>query len=196
MKMSDENNIKLKVNHEKKYSIFQIAMNLTVTCLVSGTIIAGTYFITAPVAVKTAAKIKTDSMKSLVMDAQKFNPVKNKKEWFTAEKNGKIIAYVVPAESKGYGGAIKMLVSVTPQGKIINFDILESKETPGLGDNASKEPFKGQFKDKEAKDLEVVKDATKVDNIQAMTGATISSKAVTKGIKEAVEQVSQFVGGK
>ncbi|MBU3113746.1 FMN-binding protein [Clostridium lacusfryxellense] len=194
--MSDENNVMPKINHEKKYTIYQIAMNLTVTCLVSGAIIAATYFITAPVAVKTSAKIKTDSMKSLVMDAQKFNPVKNKKEWFTAEKNGKIIAYVVPAESKGYGGAIKMLVSVTTQGEIINFDILESKETPGLGDNASKDPFKSQFKDKSAKNLEVVKDVTKVDNIQAMTGATISSKAVTKGIKEAVEQVSQYVRGK
>lgn len=190
--MSDEN----KVKHEKKYSIFQIAMNLTVTCFVSGAIIAGTYFITAPVAAKTAANIKTEAMKSLVADAQKFNPVKNKKEWFTAEKNGKIIAYVVPAESKGYGGAIKMLVSVTPQGKIINFDILESKETPGLGDNANKDPFKNQFKGKGTKELEVTKDPTKVDQIQAMTGATISSKAVTKGIKEAVDQVSQYVGGK
>jgi len=194
--MSDENNIEPKVSHEKQYSIFQIAMNLTVACFVSGAIIAATYFITAPVAVKSAEKIKTDAMKSLVSDAQKFVPIKNKSEWFTAEKDGKIIAYVVPAESKGYAGSIKMLVSVTPQGKIINFDILESKETPGLGDNASKEPFKGQFKGKEVKNLEVVKDATKVDNIQAMTGATISSRAVTKGIREAVQQVVQFVGGK
>ena len=194
--MSDENNIEHDVKHNKKNSIFQIAMNLTVTCFVSGTIIAATYFITSPVAVKNAAELKTEAMRSLVTDAQKFNPVKNKKEWFTAEKNGKIIAYVVPAESKGYGGAIKMLVSVSPQGKIIDFDILESKETPGLGDNASKEPFKGQFKGKKTGDLEVVKDKTKVNNIQAMTGATISSKAVTKGIKEAVQQVTQFVGGK
>jgi len=190
--MSDEN----KINHEKKYSIFQIAINLTVTCFVSGAIIAGTYFITAPVAVVSAAKIKTDAMKSLVTNAQKFTPVKNKAEWFTAEKGGKVIAYVVPAESKGYGGKIKMLVSVTPEGKIIDFAILESAETPGLGDNASKDPFRNQFKGKETKDLTVVKDATKVDNIQAMTGATISSKAVTKGIKEAVQQVTQFVGGK
>ena len=194
--MSEENNIEPKALHNSEYSIFQIAINLTVACFVSGAIIAGTYFITAPVAVEKAAELKTQAMKSLVLDAQKFNPVKNKKEWFAAEKDGKIIAYVVPAESKGYGGAIKMLVSVTPQGKIIDFNILDSKETPGLGDNASKDPFKNQFKGKETKDLEVVKDKTKVDNIQAMTGATISSKAVTKGIKEAVEQVTQFVGGK
>ncbi|HEY8805524.1 MAG TPA: RnfABCDGE type electron transport complex subunit G [Clostridium sp.] len=194
--MSDENNIEPKVNHEKKYSIFQIAINLTVTCFISGAIIAATYFITAPVAVKTAEGIKTDAMKSLVKNAQKFDPVKNKKEWFAAEKDGKVIAYVVPAESKGYGGAIQMLVSVTPQGKIIDFNILESKETPGLGDNASKDPFRNEFKGKGTKDLVVVKDPTKVNNIQAMTGATISSRAVTKGIKEAVQQVTQFVGGK
>lgn len=194
--MSEENNIEPKALHNKEYSIFQIAINLTVACFVSGAIIAGTYFITAPVAVEKAAELKTQAMKSLVLDAQKFNPVKNKKEWFAAEKDGKIIAYVVPAESKGYGGAIKMLVSVTPQGEIIDFNILDSKETPGLGDNASKDPFKSQFKGKESKDLVVVKDKTKVDNIQAMTGATISSKAVTKGIKEAALQVTLFVGGK
>ncbi|MCB2293851.1 RnfABCDGE type electron transport complex subunit G [Clostridium algoriphilum] len=194
--MSDENNIDPKVNHEKKYSIFQIAINLTVACFISGAIIAGTYFITAPVSVKTAAKIKTDAMRSLVTNAQTFTAIKTKPDWFTAEKDGKIIAYVVPAESKGYGGAISMLVSVTPKGEVIDFNILESKETPGLGDNASKDPFRNQFKGKAVKDLEVVKDPTKVNNIQAMTGATISSKAVTKGIKEAVQQVTQFVGGK
>ena len=149
--MSDENNIEHNVKHEKEYSIFQIAINLTVACFISGAIIAGTYFITAPVAVEKAAKIKTDAMKSLVTDAQNFNPVKGKKEWFTAEKDGKVIAYVVPAESKGYGGAIKMLVAVTPEGKIIDFNILDSKETPGLGDNASKDPFKSQFKGKESR---------------------------------------------
>lgn len=194
--MSDDNNIEHKVNHSKEYSIFQIAINLTVACFVSGAIIAGTYFVTEPIAVKKAAELKTEAMKSLVSDAQKFIPVKNKTDWFTAEKDGKVVGYVVPAESKGYAGAIKMIVSVTPEGKIIDFDILESKETPGLGDNAGKDPFKGQFKGKKADDLEVVKDKTKENNIQAMTGATISSVAVTKGIKEAVEQVKQFVGGK
>ncbi|MBU3160361.1 RnfABCDGE type electron transport complex subunit G [Clostridium frigoris] len=194
--MSDENNIKPKVNHEKKNSIFQITINLTITCFISGLIIGVVYFFTAPVAVKTAAGIKTDAMKSLVVSAQKFNPVEGKQEWFTAEKDGKVIGYVVPAESKGYGGAIKMLVAVTPQGKIIEFTILESKETPGLGDNAGKDPFRNQFKGKAVKDLEVTKDPTKANNIQAMTGATISSKAVTKGIKEAVQEVTQFVGRK
>ena len=42
--MSDENNIEPKVNHEKKYSIFQITMNLTIACFISGAIIASSLF--------------------------------------------------------------------------------------------------------------------------------------------------------
>ena len=182
--------------HNKEYSVFQIAMNLTAACFISGAIIAVTYFITAPVAAEKVIMMKNDAMKALVKDAESFKPVKDKKDWFTAEKNGKVVAYVVPAESKGYGGAIKMLVSITPEGKIIDYDILVHNETPGLGDSANKQAFRSQFKDKNSEDLEVVKDKSKENNIQAMTGATISSKAVTKGIKEAVEKVTQFLGGK
>ena len=186
--MSDLNN--------KNYSIFEIAMNLTAACLVSGAIIAGTYFITAPIAAQNNELIKNKAMKELVTDADKFTPVKGKKQWYTAQKNGKVLAYVVESESKGFGGAIKMLVAVSPDGKVIDYNILSHKETPGLGDGTDKEPFKGQFKDKTVEALAVVKDPSDTENIQAITGATISSKAVTKGVKESVEKVEQYVGGK
>lgn len=179
----------------KHYSIFEIAFNLTAACFVSGAIIATTYFLTAPIAAEKAVIMKNDAMKTLVKDADAFKEVEGKKEWFAASKAGKIIAYIVPGESKGFGGAIRMLVAVTPDGKVIDYDILAHNETPGLGDNASKPSFKKYFKDKKAEDLVVVKDPTNTKNIQAMTGATISSKAVTKGVKEAVEQVVQL-GGK
>ena len=64
-------------------------------------------------------------------------------------------------------------------------------ETPGLGDNASKPKFSNQFIGKKAEDLEVVKVPTD-KNIQALTGATITSRAVTKGIREAVEEVTAY----
>jgi len=181
---------------EKNYSIFQIAMNLTAACFVSGAIIAGTYFVTHPIAEKKAAILKQDAMKALVKDADNFKEISGKTEWFEAQKGGETIAYVVPSESKGFGGAIKMLVAVSKEGKVVGYDIIAHNETPGLGDNANKEPFKGQVIGKEAEKLEVTKDPSKTDNIQAMTGATISSRAVVKGIKEAVEQVVEFAGGK
>lgn len=182
-------------HHEKQYSIVQIAMNLTAACFISGAIIATTYFITAPVAAKKAVITKQQTMKALV-DAENFKEISGKTGWYEAEKGGKVIAYVVPGETKGYGGAIKMMVAVTPDGKVIKYEILSHNETPGLGDNANKEPFKKQFVGKTAEDLVVTKDPSNTKNIQAMTGATISSKAVTKGVKEAVEEVDKFVGGK
>ncbi|MBI6873014.1 RnfABCDGE type electron transport complex subunit G [Clostridium aciditolerans] len=181
---------------EKHYSIFQIAMNLTAACFISGAIIAGTYFVTNPVAEKKAVEMKNKSMQGLVKDADKFKEIEGKKEWFEAQKGGKTIAYVVPSESKGFGGPIKMLVAVTPEGKVIDFTILAHNETPGLGDNAQKDSFRGMFKNKGAEDLEVTKDPSNKKNIQAMTGATISSRAVTKGVKEAVEEVTKYAGGK
>lgn len=180
----------------KDNSIFQVAINLVLTCLVSGLIIGVVYFITAPIAVQKNEMLKVQAMKALVSDAESFDPVGNKDQWFEAKKDGKVIAYVVPSESKGYGGTIKMLVAIGSDGKVIDYNILSSNETPGLGDNAAKEPFKSQFKGKKQEDLAVVKDPSNKENIQAMTGATISSKAVTLAVKNAVSEVTEFTGGK
>ena len=187
----------MSADHTKKeYSIFAIALNLMLACFVSGLVIATTYFFTAPLALEKAAITKTQVMKTLVTEADTFTPIDGKTEWFTASKNGQTIALVVPGESKGYGGKITMLVAVSPEGKVIKFEILKANETPGLGDGANKEPFKKQFTDKTSENLIVTKDPSNTKDIQAMTGATISSRAVTLGVKGAVDEVVQFEGGK
>ena len=73
----------------------------------------------------------------------------------------------------------------------MDYKILQANETPGLGDKAKDDKFRKQFEGKPAQQLEVVKVPTD-KNIQALTGATITSKAVTKGIKEAVEEVAAY----
>ncbi|MHC6179477.1 RnfABCDGE type electron transport complex subunit G [Clostridium sp. JNZ X4-2] len=179
-----------------KGSIFAITKNLTITCFISGIILAGIYYVTAPVAAQKQIQIKNDTMKVLVSNADDFKTVNGKKDWYSAQKGNKTIAYVVPAVTKGYGGDINMLVAVTPDGKVIDFNIISHNETPGLGANASQDSFRGQFKDKKSDNLTVTKDKSNKKNIQAMTGATITSRAVTKGVKEAVQQVTTFTGGK
>lgn len=179
-----------------KNSIFAITKNLTITCFISGIIIAAVYYVTAPVAAQKQIELNNNSMKALVSDANKFTKVNGKKDWYAAQNGNKTIAYVVPADSKGYGGTINMLVAVTPDGKVVDFSITNHNETPGLGANATKDSFRGQFKGKKAADLTVVKDKSNKKNIQAMTGATITSRAVTKGVKEAVSEVTTFTGGK
>lgn len=170
-------------------SIFKIASNLVAACFVSGLVIGAVYYVTAPIAAEKAELMKQESMRELVRDAESFQEVTGHEGWFAAQKGGETIAYIVPSESKGYGGKIKMLVAVTTDAKVIDFSILEHNETPGLGDNAQKPAFRKQFAEKGAKDLSVVKDPSNQTNIQAMTGATISSRAVTKAVREAVEAV-------
>jgi len=181
---------------EKEYTIFQITINLTLACLISGLIIAGTYFITNPIAMEKNKMLEQQAMKSLVTAADSFESVSGKTGWFTAEKEGKVIAYVVPSESKGYGGTIKMMVAVSIDGKVIDYNILAANETPGLGDNAGKDFFRDRIKGKKSDALIVVKDPSNKENVQALTGATITSRAVTKGVKEAVDEVVEFTGGK
>lgn len=180
----------------KEHSIFRIASNLAMACLVSGLVIGSVYYVTAPVAAQKAEMMKQDSMKALVQDADSFQPVDGHEGWFAAMKGGKAEVYIVPSETKGYGGRIRLLVAVTADGRVMDFNILEHNETPGLGDNAQKPAFRGQFAGKTADHLKVVKDRGNAEDIQAMTGATISSRAVTRGVKQAVEAVTAFTGGK
>lgn len=177
--------------HEKSDSVFKVGINLTLACLLSSAVIAGTYAVTAPIAAKTRIQLDNQARKALVADAQEFKAIDGKKGWYAALKDGKVIAYVVPTESKGYAGAINMLAAVSVDGKVIDYAILSHKETPGLGDKAEKPDFRKRFAGKAAENLEVVK-VPSDKNIQALTGATITSRAVTKGIKEAVEEVNAF----
>jgi Na+-translocating ferredoxin:NAD+ oxidoreductase subunit G len=183
-------------HHDSNSSILKIALNLTATCLISGVIIAGTYFVTAPVAAQKAVETKQNTMKALVPQADSFKEIEGKNAWYAAEKGGEIIAYVVPGETKGYGGAIQLLVAVSKEGTVIDYSCTKHNETPGLGDKATKSPFKDQFEGKSSANLVVTKDPSNKNDIQAMTGATISSRAFTKAVKQAVDEVVEFEGGK
>jgi len=181
-------------DHENKNSsIFKITLNLTAVCLVSGIIIAIVYYLTLATIERRQLEIRNSTMKNLVPNADNFIPAEKKTDWFKAVKKGELIAYIVPSESKGYGGIIKLLTAITPDGKVLNFSILDSKETPGLGDRASKEPFRSQFIGKSAENMIVTKDPGNKNDIQAISGATITSRAVTLGVKKAIIQINDFL---
>lgn len=172
-------------------NVVKVAANLTLACLFSGVIIAGVHTITAPEAARQKELAKTQAMQELVKDADQFTPIAGKNGWFEAKKGGKLLAVVLPSESKGYGGAIKLLVAVAPDGKVYDFKVLGHNETPGLGDNIKKPKFKDQFAGKSLEQLNVVKQPVSDGSaVEAITGATISSRAVTAAVREAVEAVA------
>jgi len=173
-------------------SILQIALNLTLAALVSGIIVAGVYFWTAPIAAQQRIIQRDNSMKELVPGVTDFQPVKDHAGWFAAMKDGAPVAYVVPGEGIGYGGKIKMLVASDPTGALLGYKILSHNETPGLGDKTTQPKFRNQFVGKKVENLEVVK-VHEDGKIDAITGVTISSRAVTKAVKESLTALNESI---
>lgn len=104
---------------------------------------------------------------------------------FPAKKDGKLIAVAYDtADDKGYGGAIDIMVGMDIAGDFTGIAIMTSSESPGYGAEASKPAFTNQFKGMHSKDINLAADGGKID---AVSGATITSKAIVRALKRAVE---------
>ena len=97
------------------------------------------------------------------------------------KKSDKIIGYIFKTSVKGYGGDISVMTAIKTDTSIVAIEILDaSGETPGLGQNVTKEKFYNQFKGKGGK-------------IEAVTGASISSKAVTDAVNKACDYANKII---
>ena len=173
--------------------MMKITLSLVVIFVVAGLIMGLTYQYTYPVRFQAEKKEKEEALKQMAPDAS--DPIKlagnwsadNKPyEYFEATTSGKPVAYIASTAGKGYSSFIKMLVSVSPDLKIRDVKILGHEETPGLGDQVEDKSFLDQFRGKSLDQIKLVKVETK-ENIQAVSGATYSSRGVTNGVKEAVQ---------
>ena len=97
-----------------------------------------------------------------------------------------VVGYTVKtAPQSGYSGEVQVLTGISNDGRVQGVTILKHNETPGLGALATEPAFKDQYKDLSAAEkITVVKTApaSGSNSIQAITGATITSKAVTDGV--------------
>lgn len=105
------------------------------------------------------------------------------------DSNGKLLGYAIPGEGAGFQDTISLIYGYDPhERKIIGLEILESRETPGLGDKIVKDQtFHANFQDLSVEPQVVaVKHGTKsADNeVDSISGATISSKAVVSIIQK------------
>ena len=103
------------------------------------------------------------------------------------DKNNTVVGYAFTLSANGYGGLVKTVVGIDTKGKIAAVEIIDvSNETPGLGQNANRSSFTNQFKDKNSP-LTVKNSNPKENEIKAVTGATITSTAVTNTVNLALE---------
>ncbi len=130
-----------------------------------------------------------DSFEQMSIDGLGEGDYKSVSSVFVGKSNGNIVGYSIGVAPNGFGGVIDMIVGIDTKGKITGIHIVNHAETPGLGSKANEPKFKEQFEGKTTENLlEVIKNGTPKDNeIVAISGATISSNAVTEGVNMAVK---------
>ncbi len=159
-------------------------------CLTATLVLAATYEFTKP---KIDAQLKTEeqtALKEIMPEADSFiEDSLGKIDYFKALKGKDLVGYCIKVTGTGYNGYIRIIAGIDTAGVIKGVKVLEHYETPGLGarideiKTGEKEPhFLRQFTGKPAKEIFVK------ENIDAITGATISSAAVTNAIRDTVSE--------
>jgi len=159
---------------------------LALILFISGTSLTVTYKL-AENKIRKQEKIKIEKMiKGIFLGMTDYIYDEDKELYFIYSSNN-LIGYAFLAKGKGYGGSVDILVGLKNENIIEGVRIIKHSETPGLGARITEEGFLGQFKNIDIKDIFLKREGGKID---AITGSTISSKAVTEAVyKTAREKV-------
>ena len=114
-----------------------------------------------------------------------------------SDDSGLMLGYVLTVtDSEGYGGDIQLSMGVRMDGTLNGISILSISETAGLGMNADTDAFKSQFADKNVEQFTYTKNGASADNeIDAISGATITTNAVTNGVNGGLLTFQYLKGG-
>lgn len=188
-----------------KSTLINMIMALVIVCTLSALILAYVHKKTeAPIkAVKD--NLELHAIAEIVPNGFDNNPFAEKTYITTSDnkrlvmypvrKNGKIIALAIKSyTNRAFGGKMEVMVSITLDGCISGYKIIDHKETPGLGTKVTEKSFSDQFKGINPKkvDFRVKKDGGDID---AVTAATISSRAVIDAIQRAHDAYTTFSAG-
>lgn len=159
----------------------------------------GFVYVQTKTPIEMAQKQKvTDAIKKVVPafdnDPGQEKTIVKEFEIFPAKKGGQEVGTALKTFSmKGFSGKISLMVGFLPDGTIQNIEVLEQKETPGLGTKMAEPKFKDQFKGKNPETFKLIvkKDGGDVD---AITASTITSRAFCEAVQSAYDVYKK--GGK
>ncbi|MBQ7671366.1 MAG: FMN-binding protein [Clostridia bacterium] len=173
-------NDEVKKNGGAAYFI-RIAGVLTLICSVIALLLAVVNMLTKDTIAANTEKEKIEAISRIfgdVDDAEAFT-VEDHEVYLVKYRDG-VLGYTVTVKPQGYGGEIEMLVGIEPGGSVVGIEIISMSETPGVGSKVKSDPnFLPQFKG-------MTGTLTIGENVDAISGASISSKAVTSGVNEAL----------
>lgn len=173
---------------------------LFIICLIATALLGATNELTADKIAQVAEQTAAEARKSVCEGAVDFTSVEVTVgeavyTCYTAlDAEGNSIGYAVTTQDKSYGGTIEVMTGFDLEGKITGVEILTIDDTPGLGMNAKNESFRNNYLGKSG-ELAVSKTPTAENEIQAITGATITSEAVTRCVNAATAAYLAAQGG-
>ena len=153
--------------------ILKLGVTLFAICAVAALVLGVTNNITAPVIEERNIQASNEARKTVLPEADEFKELEGMNsdivlEVYEGIKDGQVIGYTIKTSSKGYGGAIELMVGISKDSKITGVEIGNHSETPGLGSKATEPIFKNQYVDKDVSNsLLVVKGSANNDNEMA-----------------------------
>ena len=179
--------------------IIHILLVLTMVGFLSGLCLALVYKSTAPIIAANQENQTQKAVFKVFPQAKNVEQLKNKamEIFLVKDAMGNNLGYAFTCAGNGYQGEIKIMVGIkTDMITMTGIEILESQETPGLGQEITADFFKKQFINlMSVPDITYVKGAkpTKKNEIETITGATISSKAVVNILNKGIQQFKEEV---
>lgn len=188
---------------------------LTIITLVSGVALGGVYQITKEPIAKAQEEAKQEAYQQVFEDADAFEVLKVDAqeaadavasagvddgavidEAVEAIQGDETIGYVITStDPNGYGGDIQVSVGIQSDGTVSGIAILSISETAGLGMKAAESDFYEQYSGKQTDHFYVSKDGGEGEEIDAISGATITSRAVTGAVNSSLGYFQNVLGG-
>lgn len=149
---------------------------LAIICIVASGLLAVVNSLTQPRIIAQAQEQEEATLLELLPGSAGFTPVKSADEvlyYRGYDKDKNFAGIVFKASAKGYSSVIETMVGLTKEGKITAIKVISQNETPGLGTKIAQPEFISRFSSKNIAEL---------DQVQAITGATVSSRAVINSV--------------
>ncbi|MDO4798307.1 MAG: FMN-binding protein [Coriobacteriales bacterium] len=158
---------------------------LVVICVVAAALLAVVHQVTEPVITQAEEQKALGIYTSLFPNASTFEDTGHTSDsclevMRAQDASNKTIGYVVVAQGKGYGGQVPLVVAFDAEGTVLDLVAMDNDETPGLGSKACDPTYLDQYVGKSAHELGE-------GDVDLISGATITSKAVLSAFNAAVE---------
>lgn len=180
--------------------IIKLALILLLITSVAAVVLGLSNSVTEEVIEEVEAQLSNEARTGACPNAETFKPIdeevfnqiieSNDKvmEVFAGYAGDEMVGYAIKTATPGYGANVEVITGISLDGKLTGIQVVKHQETPGLGANITGKGFQNQYTGKSAEtNISVVKVPPKDNEIQALSGATISSDAVTDGVNIAID---------